>query len=535
MTGDFPATLGMPGPLQSKPEDLSHPCQEQLPELKYCINDNPPWPEAIALGFQHYLVMLGSSIMIPSILVPMMGGNDADRSRVIQTILFVSGINTLLQTTFGTRLPTIVGGSFAFIIPTITIINSDNLLSIDDDNERFLRTMRAVQGAIIASSTIQIALGFSGLWGILVRFLSPVCIAPTIIAAGLGLYEYGFPMVGKCVEIGIPHLLLVLIFSQYLKHIRFRHQPIFELFPVMIGTAITWAYAHLLTMSGAYEHVSPKGKLHCRTDRAHIIGSTPWIRIPYPLQWGAPTFDADHVCGILAGAVATLIESTGHFYVISRLSGATPPPPYVISRGIGWEGLGILMDGMFGTAAGSTTSAETIGLIGLTKVGSRRVVQISAGFMICLSILGKFGGIFASIPVPMVGAVFCIMFAYLGAVGISSLQFCNMNLQRNIFIIGFSVFMAFSVPQYFKQYTLTAGHGPSHSRAHWFNDTINVLFSSSAVLAMMIATTLDQTLKASRRDRGLLWWDKFSTYGSDPRNLEFYKLPMGLNKFFPPT
>lgn len=71
------------------------------------------------------------------------------------------------------------------------------------------------------------------------------------------------------------------------------------------------------------------------------------------------------------------------------------------------------MDGMFGTAAGSTTSAETIGLIGLTKVGSRRVVQISAGFMICLSILGKFGGIFASIPVPMVGAVFCIMFAYL--------------------------------------------------------------------------------------------------------------------------
>jgi len=32
--------------------------------------------EAVALGFQHYLVMLGSSIMIPSILVPMMGGSD---------------------------------------------------------------------------------------------------------------------------------------------------------------------------------------------------------------------------------------------------------------------------------------------------------------------------------------------------------------------------------------------------------------------------------------------------------------------------
>ena len=32
---------------------------------------------------------------------------------------------------------------------------------------------------------------------------------------------------------------------------------------------------------------------------------------------------------------------------------------------------------------------ETIGLIGLTRVGSRRVVQIAAGFMIFFSLLGK--------------------------------------------------------------------------------------------------------------------------------------------------
>jgi hypothetical protein len=50
----------------------------------------------------------------------------------------------------------------------------------------------------------------------------------------------------------------------------------------MIGTAITWAYAHLLTMSGAYEHATSKGKNHCRTDRAHIIGTTPWyLSVPF--------------------------------------------------------------------------------------------------------------------------------------------------------------------------------------------------------------------------------------------------------------
>lgn len=36
------------------------------------------------------------------------------------------------------------------------------------------------------------------------------------------------------------------------------------------------------------------------------------------------------------------------------------------------------------------TCSENAGLLALTRVGSRRVVQISAGFMIFFSILGKY-------------------------------------------------------------------------------------------------------------------------------------------------
>jgi len=32
--------------------------------------------EAILLGFQHYLVMLGTTVLIPSALVPQMGGGN---------------------------------------------------------------------------------------------------------------------------------------------------------------------------------------------------------------------------------------------------------------------------------------------------------------------------------------------------------------------------------------------------------------------------------------------------------------------------
>ena len=32
------------------------------------------------------------------------------------------------------------------------------------------------------------------------------------------------------------------------------------------------------------------------------------IKIPYPLQWGAPTFDAGHAFGMMAATLVSLIE-----------------------------------------------------------------------------------------------------------------------------------------------------------------------------------------------------------------------------------
>jgi len=61
--------------------------------------------------------------------------NQGDKARVIQTLLFVAGINTLLQALFGTRLPAVVGGSFAYVIPVAYIINDSSLQRINDPHE----------------------------------------------------------------------------------------------------------------------------------------------------------------------------------------------------------------------------------------------------------------------------------------------------------------------------------------------------------------------------------------------------------------
>lgn len=370
---------------------ISHPPMDQLQDLEYCIDSNPPWAETIILAFQNYIVMLGTSVMIPSVLVPAMGGTDGDKARVIQTLLFVAGINTLLQALFGTRLPAVVGGSYAYVVPIAYIIRDTSLQRITDGHERFIQTMRAIQGALIVASSIQIILGYSQVWGLFSRFFSPLGMAPVVGLVGLGLFQRGFPALGNCVEIGIPMLLLVIGLSQYLKHVRLsRSFPIFERFPVLICIAFVWIYAIILTASGAYREKRLITQNSCRTDRANLISTAPWFKFPYPLQWGPPTFSAGHSFAMMSAVLVSMVESTGAYKAASRLAIATPPPAYVLSRGIGWQGIGILLDGLFGTGTGSTVSVENVGLLGLTRVGSRRVVQISAGFMIFFSILGLY-------------------------------------------------------------------------------------------------------------------------------------------------
>ena len=71
---------------------------------------------------------------------------------------------------------------------------------------------------------------------------------------------------------------------------------------------------------------------------------------------------------MFAGVLASAIESVGDYYACARLSGAPPPPIHAVNRGIGIEGIGCIIAGMWGTGNGTTSYSENIGAIGVTKV-----------------------------------------------------------------------------------------------------------------------------------------------------------------------
>lgn len=58
-----------------------------------------------------------------------------EKAKMIQTVLFVAGINTLFQTLFGTRLPAIIGASYTFVPSIISIIMARRYHDIVDPIE----------------------------------------------------------------------------------------------------------------------------------------------------------------------------------------------------------------------------------------------------------------------------------------------------------------------------------------------------------------------------------------------------------------
>lgn len=455
--------------------------------LIYGIDDKPPLPELVTLGFQHYLTMFGSTVAIPLLLAKPLGMTDPkDIGILISTMFFVSGITTLLQTTYGNRLPIVQGGTFSFLAPAFAICAMAGLA-----NEGWQVRMQHVQGAIILGAVVEVALGYTGLVGKMLRFVGPITIAPTIALIGLALFKFGAPVAGTHWGVGGLTIVLIILFSQYLRRVN----RAFELFPILLAIVIAWGIAALLTKTGYFP---PDHPAYVSTEN---LEAAAWFRVPYPFQWGMPQFGAAAFVGMLAGYVASMVESIGDYYACARLSGAPVPTEKLISKGIGMEGVGCLIAGIFGTGNGTTSYSENIGAIGLTRVGSRRVVQAGATMMLVLGVLGKFGALFTTIPQPIVGGMYCAMFGMIASVGLSNLQFVNLDSGRNLFILGFSIFMGLSLPEYFGVPANQFSFEPQ-----WLSNIFNTLGKTGMAVGAFIALFLDNTIPGTDEERGLTAW-----------------------------
>ena len=64
----------------------------------------------------------------------------------------------------------------------------------------------------------------------------------------------------------------------------------------------------------------------------------------------------------------------------------------------------------------------------------------------------QFSSIFVTIPDPVVGGLFCVMFAMITGVGLSNLKNCSLESSRNLFVFGFAIFVGLALPNYVKSH-----------------------------------------------------------------------------------
>ncbi|KAK2880500.1 hypothetical protein Q8A73_023198 [Channa argus] len=529
-------------------------------DLLYSLNDRPPWYLCILLGFQHYILAFGGIIAVPLILAEPLciKDNNTAKSQLICTIFFVSGICTILQTSVGTRLPILQGGTFSFITPTLAILalpkwqcpaskapltlsvqlqNSTSPQHTENPDEVWMSRMREIQGAILLSSLLQVILGFSGLVGLVLKFIGPLAIAPTINLIGLSLFSEAGKKSGGHWGIAALTVCLILLFSQYLSKVnvpmvaykdkkwKVFHYPLFKLFSALFGMCGGWLVCFLLTVFDILPSKSDEYGFSARTDiNLDAVTNSPWFHVPYPGQWGHPTVSLSSVLGMMAGVLASTMESIGDYYACARLSGAPPPPTHAINRGIAVEGIGCILAALWGTGNGTTSYSQNIAALGITKVGSRLVLQTAGVIMIILGIFGKFGAVFITIPDPVIGGMFLVMFGMIAAVGISNLQdnglksqnrfrrrdarkrklgtrlvwcretdlalrsdtgptgYVDLNSSRNLLILGFSTFSGLVLPA-------------------WFHSNPGIIDTDKALLPPSFFLSVDTQLRARQKTK----------------------------------
>jgi hypothetical protein len=103
---------------------------------------------------------------------------------------------------------------------------------------------------------------------------------------------------------------------------------------VPLGLAIVWTYAFLLTETKVYTYkncdfnlrnnstaiLTPACQKHmtrmmsCRTDTSNALESAAWFWVPYPFQWGVPTFHWHTAVIMIVASIIATVDSVQFTY-----------------------------------------------------------------------------------------------------------------------------------------------------------------------------------------------------------------------------
>ncbi|WP_297092234.1 uracil-xanthine permease family protein [Thermococcus sp.] len=391
----------------------------EKPVLKIGIEEKVEPAKALVFGIQHVLAMFGATVTVPLVVGGAIGLSGDQIALMIQAVLLAMGIATLLQTTIGSRYPIVQGSSFAFIPGLIAIGASLG--------------MAAVQGALIVGGLIEALIGWLGVIGRVRKLFTPLVTGVTITLIGFSLADvavknffnfYADPSGGTLLKASA--VALVTFLTTVLVALRAKGS--LKAMPVVVGAVVGYVVSIPLGLADF-----------------GLVKTLPVVSVPRSFPWGAPVFDGTAIVLLLFAFMVSIIESVGDYHAIAAVTGSEINGKR-IARGIGSEGLACSIAGLLG-ACGTTSYSENIGVVALTKVGSRHVVQVGAVILVLLSLLPKFAGILASMPAPVLGGLTLALYGMISVTGLRLIKERVEFTDRNTLILAASLIVGLGAPQ----------------------------------------------------------------------------------------
>ncbi|XP_033745718.1 solute carrier family 23 member 1-like [Pecten maximus] len=231
----YPAEIGPPLQDTGESTDESSPRSQSsdslvkpTSSLVYKISDNPPIHLTVVFAFQQALLAFATQLVISLLVAQAVNGeHDPElRGSLLSSTMFMCGFTTMTMSLFGIRLPIFQGGAAEYIIPLLVLQDEaqkqkcDAMIGTTGTNNTSNYTgsplfysndthyqmnvtamagtdilqshkgvdfqkLRGMMGSLMIIGCIHSMIGLTGFVGILLRFIGPITVVPTLLLVGL--------------------------------------------------------------------------------------------------------------------------------------------------------------------------------------------------------------------------------------------------------------------------------------------------------------------------------------------------------------
>ncbi|GAB2986636.1 uracil-xanthine permease family protein [Amycolatopsis acidiphila] len=377
------------------------------------IDDRVPIATSIGLGVQNILGMAGL-LIFPALIGSAFHMSTSDTAYLYGITFMTSGLVVILQSVFLLRLP-IVQGPYAGSLAALLAVGHESGLG-------------AAFGSMVVAGAIWCVLALPirklSLIGRLGRFLrDPIIPGIIVMILATQLTSTALPnWLGAPTSPGFPGMNLIsgaiaaaLVVALTVLPRRTRWGTMLRrgavLVAIVVGT-IVYAVFEPTTFGEIGKHAT--------------------ITVPrlFPFGFGV---HAELVLIFFITLLPAVAESIATYDIVAGWGGHELTA-YRVSQGVFGEVLGSTVGSVFG---GMSTLAypDNIGLLRVTRVGSRYVTLTTGVILLVLGGVGPFDGLLQAVPLPVLAAAGTVLFGVLFASSIEVLSHAEWN-QENMMIAG---------------------------------------------------------------------------------------------------